>query len=101
MSEFTRLCSRHHLDGVDAALKQISASFVDEDRQRFVLRSALQDVDKPVVVIWGEADRVIPAAHASGLGDRVKTEIISGAGHMVQMEKSARVNELILTQIAG
>ena len=50
------------LDGVDAALKQISASFVDEGRQRFVLRSALQDVDKPVVVIWGEADRVVRQA---------------------------------------
>ena len=66
-----------------------------------MLRKALQDLDKPVTVIWGEADRVIPAAQASALGDRVKTEIISGAGHMVQMEKSARVNELILAQIAG
>lgn len=89
------------LDGVDAALKQISASFVDAGRQRLVLRKALQGLDKPVAVIWGEADRVIPAAHASALGDRVKTEVISGAGHMVQMEKSARVNELILAQIAG
>ena len=89
------------LDGVDAALKQISASFVDEGRQRFVLRSALQSVDKTAIVIWGEADRVIPATHASALGGRVKTEIVPGAGHMVQMEKSARVNELILAQIAG
>jgi pyruvate dehydrogenase E2 component (dihydrolipoamide acetyltransferase) len=89
------------LDDVNVALKQISAAFVDEGRQRRVLRSALQEMDTPVLVIWGEADRVIPASHAAALGDRVKSEVIPGAGHMVQMEKSARVNELILAHIAG
>ena len=52
----------------------------------------------PTTVIWGAEDAVIPSAHAGALaGSRV--EIIAGAGHMVQMENAARVNELIKAQL--
>ena len=56
--------------------------------------------DGPILVIWGEDDRVIPAAHANAL-EGAKTVIISGAGHMAQMEKASRVNELVLAHLGA
>ena len=64
-----------------------------------VLAPKLKELDKPILVIWGEDDRVIPAAHAKALEGRAKTEIISGAGHMAQMERASRVNELVLAHL--
>lgn len=46
-------------------------------------------------MIWGANDRIIPASHANAAGN-ARVEVIGGAGHMVQMEKAGRVNELIL-----
>ncbi len=87
------------LDGVEAALATLAAGVFPEGRQASVLASAVAGLGKPVLVIWGEADRIIPAAHARALGDRAHTEVIPGAGHMVQMEKAHRVNELLAGHI--
>ena len=48
---------------------------------------------------WGEADAVIPAAHAAALPG-AQVSVIPDAGHMVQMEQSAEVNRLIRDFIA-
>ena len=52
----------------------------------------------PTTVIWGAEDAVIPSAHAGALAG-ARVEIIADAGHMVQMENAARVNELIKAQL--
>ncbi len=88
------------LDGVEDALRSLSASFL-VDRQQGVFADSLDGIDAPVLVVWGEDDRIIPAAHATALDGRARAEIIPGAGHMVQMEKANRVNELILGHIGG
>ena len=49
----------------------------------------------PVQVIWGEADRVLPAKHAEGLPANVKVTRIAGAGHIPHLEKAAEVNAAI------
>lgn len=89
------------LDGVDAALSALGGALFADGRQSTVLAEALKAADTPVLVIWGESDRVIPAAHAGALGERARAEIIPEAGHMVQMEKAGRVNELVLAHIKG
>jgi pyruvate dehydrogenase E2 component (dihydrolipoyllysine-residue acetyltransferase) len=50
-------------------------------------------------VIWGANDRVIPAKHAGALGEAAKAEVIEQAGHMVQMERAGKVNDLVLAHI--
>ena len=50
-------------------------------------------------LIWGANDRVIPAKHAGALGEAAKAEVIKEAGHMVQMEKAGKVNDLVLAHI--
>lgn len=89
------------LDGVDTALQAISQALFADGRQSAVLAGALKSASVPTLVLWGESDRVIPAAHAAALGERATSEVIGEAGHMVQMEKANRVNELVRSHIGG
>ena len=50
---------------------------------------------KPVLIIWGEADQIIPVAHARAYTGKAQVEVIAGKGHMVQMEAANEVNQLI------
>jgi pyruvate dehydrogenase E2 component (dihydrolipoamide acetyltransferase) len=83
------------LDGVDSALRAIADRFFPAGAQAVVLRDRLSKVSKPVLVVWGEKDRILPAAHAQSLPSEVKTHILPGSGHMVQMEAPTEVNRLI------
>ena len=89
------------LDGVDLALRTVAAQFCPGGRQAVVFRDRLGELSVPILVIWGGEDRVIPASQAQGLPGNVRTEIIAGSGHMVQMEASAKVNRLISSFWAG
>ncbi|WP_170016324.1 acetoin dehydrogenase dihydrolipoyllysine-residue acetyltransferase subunit [Starkeya sp. ORNL1] len=86
------------IDGVDTALSALAAKLFPGGRQTDQLAGEAGSLP-PVLIIFGAGDRVIPAAHAGALGPAAKVEVIEGAGHMVQMEKASRVNELLLGQI--
>ena len=86
------------LDGVQEFLESLSANLFSEGLQTIKILDELNTKKIPVTVIWGAQDAVIPSNHANVL-DNAKVEIIADAGHMVQMENSARVNELIIDQI--
>ncbi|MDQ0473387.1 acetoin dehydrogenase dihydrolipoyllysine-residue acetyltransferase subunit [Labrys wisconsinensis] len=88
------------LDGVDTALAALAAGLFPGGRQAERPGAGAAGLP-PVLVVWGAADRIIPAAHARALGTGAKVEIVEGAGHMVQMEKASRVNELLLAHIPG
>jgi pyruvate dehydrogenase E2 component (dihydrolipoamide acetyltransferase) len=81
------------LDGVQTALESIFSAFLDGDEQRVVLRDKIASLGKPIRVIWGEKDRIIPAAHASLAGAEV--HILQNAGHMAHMEAANEVNRLL------
>ena len=66
------------LDGVQAALESILSVFLDGDEQRVVLSQKVANLGKPMRVIWGEKDRIIPAAHAALAGADV--HILPNAG---------------------
>lgn len=83
------------IDGVDGALRTIVGAFAPGGAQAAILRDRLSDVGVPVLVIYGANDQIIPAAHAEGLPGAVRTEVLAGQGHMVQMEAAAEVNRLI------
>jgi len=53
----------------------------------------------PVTVVWGRADRVIPAAQAESVAGAV-SHLIDDAGHMPQMERPAEVQAAIEDTIA-
>jgi pyruvate dehydrogenase E2 component (dihydrolipoamide acetyltransferase) len=89
------------LDGVAAALDALSKVLFGDGRQSTILIDNARILDVPLLVIWGEQDKIIPASQALALKGSGKIEIIGGAGHMVQMEAASRVNELLKRQILG
>ena len=58
-----------------------------------VLSEKIANLSKPIRVIWGEKDRIIPASHAALAGADV--HILPNAGHIVQMEAANEVNKLL------
>jgi len=50
-------------------------------------------------VVWGVADRVIPAAQAESVTGAVRY-LVDGAGHMPHMERPAQVQAAIEETIA-
>ncbi|WP_431859202.1 acetoin dehydrogenase dihydrolipoyllysine-residue acetyltransferase subunit [Azospirillum sp.] len=87
------------LDGVDGALRAIASSAFENGRQIGVSEAAADAASVPTLVVWGEQDRVIPAAHAAALASAERVEVIPDAGHMVQMEAAGKVNALLKDHI--
>ncbi|MCX5540234.1 acetoin dehydrogenase dihydrolipoyllysine-residue acetyltransferase subunit [Paraburkholderia sp. CNPSo 3076] len=83
------------LEGVQAALGKIAGQAFDGGAQRRVFRERVASLAPRALVIWGEADQIIPARHAQGLPSQVRVEVIAGKGHMVQMEAAQEVNRLL------
>ncbi|CAM2173258.1 Dihydrolipoyllysine-residue acetyltransferase component of acetoin cleaving system [Paraburkholderia sacchari] len=83
------------LEGVQDALKKISAQAFEGGAQRRVFRDRLSTLAPKVLVIWGETDQIIPVKHSQGLSPGVRVEVIAGKGHMVQMEAAAEVNRVL------
>jgi pimeloyl-ACP methyl ester carboxylesterase len=64
-----------------------------------LLLQALQDFDKPVLMVWGEDDvTAVPTEAAQTLGQHKPERdwtILAGAGHWVQYERPEAVNTLL------
>lgn len=86
------------LDGVPEALRSIAAGLVRDGCQALDLRAALAGVAVPILVLWGEEDRIIPTAQAAGLPGTV--HVLPGTGHMPQLEQADAVVRLIADHLA-
>jgi pyruvate dehydrogenase E2 component (dihydrolipoamide acetyltransferase) len=86
------------LDGVLAALRTIADAVFAGGQQAQVFTDRLASLQLPVQVIWGEADRIIPAAHAQAVSQR---HVLPGSGHMVHIERPTEVNRLIADFVAA
>jgi pyruvate dehydrogenase E2 component (dihydrolipoamide acetyltransferase) len=94
---------RHGRGGVEVQTPRRGGRGVTDGFERqFFRRSAAQLVRErlaglkvPINVVWGEGDRILPAAHGDGLPPNVRVTRIAGAGHIPHMEKAAEVNAAI------
>ena len=95
------LLAYKRLDGVDDALHTLLGTLLDGDTQRGDSAAALARLGGavPVTVVWGGADRVIPAAQAGSVAGAAR-RVIDGAGHMPHMERPAEVQAAIEETIA-
>ena len=54
------------------------------------LASRLSRIRNDTLLVWGDADRVVPASYrarfSDGIAGKTRVEIISGAGHMVDLD---------------
>ena len=83
------------IDGVDSALRTIASQFCPSDVQSTILRDRIVELQMPVLVLWGFEDRILPVSHALNLPEHVRTEILSGYGHMLHMEAASKVNTAV------
>jgi pyruvate dehydrogenase E2 component (dihydrolipoamide acetyltransferase) len=83
------------LDGVESSLRTIASRFCRDGRQALILRDQISGLAMPVFVIWGAEDRILPASHSRDLPGTFAVQVLSGSGHMVQMEAATKVNQLI------
>lgn len=95
------LLAYKRLDGVDTALHALLDTLLDGDAQRGDSAALLAAAGGavPVTVVWGRADRIIPAAQAESVPGAVR-RLIDGAGHMPHMERPAEVQAAIEETIA-
>jgi pyruvate dehydrogenase E2 component (dihydrolipoamide acetyltransferase) len=89
------------VDGVVPALKTVAAAAFPGGAQARVFRDDLGRIEVPIQVVWGRADRILPAAHAEGLPLGIAVHLLDGKGHMVHMEAAGEVNRLIAEIAAG
>jgi pimeloyl-ACP methyl ester carboxylesterase len=74
-------------EGQAAFYRQIAQAdqrYTDEVEPRY------PEIDIPVLVVWGQQDTWIPVDRAHRLGaliPRARTQLIEGAGHLVQLDR--------------
>lgn len=88
------------LDGVGGALRAIADAVFADGRQAAVLSPRLAELAVPLQVVWGAADRIVPASHAEDLPDKVRVHLLEDVGHMAHMEAAGEINRLV-AEIAG
>ena len=95
------LLAYKRLDGVAEALHALLGTLLDGDVQRAGSAAAVAALGGavPMTVVWGSADRIIPAAQAQAV-DGAAARLIEGAGHMAHMERPAEVQAAIEETIA-
>jgi pyruvate dehydrogenase E2 component (dihydrolipoamide acetyltransferase) len=84
--------------GADAAVKAVAASVFTRFGQQTVFIDRLGDLEAPVLLVWGELDRVIPARHALAAADALGApwlEIFEGVGHVPQIENAPGLVKVI------
>lgn len=86
------------LDGTQTFLEALAANLFANGKQSAQIAKALGATSVPCQTIWGASDAIIPASHAGAVSG-ARSTVIEGAGHMVQMEQAARVNDLIKAQL--
>jgi pyruvate dehydrogenase E2 component (dihydrolipoamide acetyltransferase) len=95
------LLAYKRLDGVEAALHTLVDMLLDGDTQRIDSTAALAALGGavPVTVVWGSADRIIPAAQADSAPGAVR-HLLEGTGHMPHLERPSEVQAAIEETIA-
>ncbi|SAK58563.1 branched-chain alpha-keto acid dehydrogenase subunit E2 [Caballeronia catudaia] len=83
------------LDGVSDALTSLNGGLFAGGKQSAQPGGKLAATGKPVLVIWGGKDQIIPAAHAKNAPEGATVRVFDDAGHMSQMEKANEVNALL------
>ena len=90
------------LDGVSELLVELGSALFGEGKQSAQPGLKLgNSFARPVLVIWGREDQIIPVAHAANAPSGATVEIFDGAGHMAQMERANDINRLIIRHVGG
>jgi pyruvate dehydrogenase E2 component (dihydrolipoamide acetyltransferase) len=85
----------------EALLATADAAF-QGGQQQINLRSTLASCDMPVLLIWGAADEILPAAHAqAATTPHMQVTVFADCGHCPHIEQSERFNEVVMQFLSG
>ena len=83
----------------DAALRacqaDMSLALFPDGVQSFDLRAALQRIELPTQILWGRRDRILPFAQAIAATGEFGLHLLSGVGHIPQIECPDRVARIV------
>ncbi len=82
--------------GAREALLATSEAAFGGGRQCDDFREMLASWPKPLLIVWGEADAVIPVAHAMAAGQG-RVEVFAGCGHCPHIERAEAFNREVLS----
>jgi len=88
--------------GANDVLRRVKAALSGANGESLNLRDRLERVQAPTLVVWGRHDRVVPVAHAEEARriPDARVEILEDAGHIPQVERADRFNQLVLDFLA-
>ena len=83
--------------GAQAALVSTANAAFGDGQQRIDLRDILGRLNIPVLIVWGDADAVIPVAHAHEAKhtSQGRLEVFAGSGHCPHIERADAFNQLV------
>lgn len=81
------------------ALEALANRLFSHDTQAFDMLPALKALSVPTRIIWGRSDRIIPSSHAARAPDFAAVHLLSGVGHVPQMEAPALTARLIMETV--
>ncbi len=87
---------RMQLGAREALASTAEAAFAG-GQQRIDLRDVVAGLNMPVLVVWGDADAVIPVAHAQAAirAFQSRLEVFAGSGHCPHIEHADAFNQLV------
>ena len=77
--------------GLRACQADMSAALFPDGVQSFDLRPALQRIDLPTQILWGRCDHIVPFAQGIAATGEFALHLLSGVGHIPQIESPDRV----------
>jgi pimeloyl-ACP methyl ester carboxylesterase len=84
-----------------AAQTAMADSLFPDGVQSFDLRPALSRLTTPACMIWGRQDHILPHRHALAADGEFAIHLLSGAGHVPQIECPDRVARILARHLAA
>ena len=73
----------------------IARALVADGRQQVDIVPDLQSIDRPIRILWGLEDRIIPWQHALNAPSHVARHFFRGAGHMLHWDQPEELGALL------
>ena len=89
--------------GAHAALVATANAAFSDGQQQIDLRDIMGRLTIPVLVAWGDADAVIPVAHAQEAkrAPQSRLEVFADSGHCPHIERADAFNQLVRSFLVG
>jgi pimeloyl-ACP methyl ester carboxylesterase len=89
--------------GAHAALVATANAAFGDGQQQIDLRDTMGWLNIPVLVVWGDADAVIPVAHAQEAkrAPQSRLEVFADSGHCPHIERADAFNQLVRSFLVG